>query len=131
MAFRILRFWPMLIITTLIYWIIMPIVGSGPFFWHAYLINQHCASTWWKDILFISNFSEMCMPWSWYIMVDVQLFLLSLFLLWMYTRLNTKLSLLTQYVLIVASIIYIAIVCQRGKYKVWATMDYLISTQCQ
>ena len=71
------------------------------------------------------------MPWSWYIQVDVQLFLVSLFLLWIYTRLNTKLSILIQHLLICGSIIYVSIVCQKGGYKVWATMDYLISTTCQ
>lgn len=121
----------MLAIATLIYWLIMPILGSGPFFWNIYLINEHCRNTWWKDIMFFSNFSKMCMPWSWYVHVDVQLYMLSLFLLWIYTRLNTKLSILVQHLLTTGSIIYTAIVCQKGEYKVWAAMDYLISVKCQ
>ncbi|CAG5127758.1 unnamed protein product, partial [Candidula unifasciata] len=42
--------------------------------------SEHCRNHWWSNVLFVSNFHkahEMCMPWSYYLVNDLQMSLLS------------------------------------------------------
>ena len=71
------------------------------------------------------------MSWAWYVQVDIQLFALCLFLLFIYTRMNRTLSTAVQHILIIGSIIYLIVICNKNHFKVWATMDYLKSRECQ
>ena len=55
-----------------------------------------CRDYWWSNLLFINNFypSEydlQCLPWAWYLAVDMQLFIVTLFLLILYLY-NRKLG---------------------------------------
>ena len=104
----------MFVVATMLYWLVMPSVVKGPFAWQAYTLTSHCASSWWKDFLFFGNFTEMCMSWSWYIQVDLQLFAFCLILLWIYTRVNRTLSTFIQYVCIIGSLIFLGVMCTKG-----------------
>lgn len=88
LAQRILRFWPVLILTTLLYWKIMPLLGHGPLYFILGDSVKPCEKTYWSDLLFFTNFRDVayCTGWTWYINVDMQLFLLSLLLMAVYVR---------------------------------------------
>ena len=41
-------------------------------------VDVKCAETWWMNLLYINNYLSMnniCMIWSWYLAVDMQLFI--------------------------------------------------------
>ncbi|PNF21736.1 hypothetical protein B7P43_G10360 [Cryptotermes secundus] len=68
-------------------------VGSGPLLpVTANQMAEDCQSNWWRNILYINNYfdiNQMCVPQSWYLSVDMQLFLLSpivLYPLWKWPR---------------------------------------------
>jgi peptidoglycan/LPS O-acetylase OafA/YrhL len=65
-------------------WAIFPDIGAGPVWYKASLMYENCNSQWWTQLLFINNVypffcapNEGCFFWSWYILVDMQLALLT------------------------------------------------------
>lgn len=80
-AFRLL---PLYATVLAAYIFVVPLIGSGPFW---YLFNEgqpsNCRHRWWTNLLFVNNlvpfddnWQEGCMPWSYFIALDMQLCLL-------------------------------------------------------
>lgn len=119
---RAFRFWPMYIFTILLYWKVMPSMGTGPLF---YLLNQYadsCKDSMVWELLFVSNFKELyCTGWTWYLQVDMQLFIVSLLLLWVYVT-NWKWAKLASKLLglgiAVGTVTYVFIMSQDNGYRV-------------
>ena len=129
---KVLRAWPVYFLCILIYQFVMPVFGSGPFFWQAASLTASCRSSLWQYLLFLGNFFEMCMQWVWYVQVDVQLFLLSLGMLFVYTMVNRKISKFMQWSSILTSLLYVAWVCFfNTKYELWTSVRYLKSEYFQ
>jgi len=80
---RLVRILPLYVITLGFYTQIAPHLGEGPF-WYQWLgLLKPCHDYWWSNLLFINNFvpfdtatTETCFYHSWYLAVDMQLFLL-------------------------------------------------------
>ena len=61
---------------------VIPVLGEGPI-WTMYSDNiEGCGEYWWTNILFINNIypaskvlSQQCMPWTWYLSLDMQFFI--------------------------------------------------------
>ncbi|KAL3267592.1 hypothetical protein HHI36_011710 [Cryptolaemus montrouzieri] len=64
---------------------IYPYLGSGPL-WSNVRINQEfCQENWWSTILYIQNYAsipKLCLGHGWYLAVDMQLYLVSPFILY-------------------------------------------------
>lgn len=121
---RWLRLAPLFLMCMLIYWKVMPYLGSGPLYYQYKAPVSYCATSWWKDLLFFGNFSEnMCMVWGWYIQIDMQLFIASLFLLWLYAEVNKKVFAGATGAIMVAGIIYCFVRCQTQDYHVIGNLD--------
>lgn len=117
---RLLRFYPSYITAMLIWYQIFPQTGSGPF-WPLQQYFVDFCSTMWRNILFIDNlFVQIsCMPWAWYLSNDVQLFVLCIGLLFIYTR-WPKIAMGISLALIVGSITFNFVVSQKEGYFVIA-----------
>jgi hypothetical protein len=80
----------MYIAVLLLYWFIVPMLGSGPiFFQYNHSQLKDCYKYWWAHLLFINNIvpsdrTEYCMGWSWYLPNDMQFFFLAPPLAWLY-----------------------------------------------
>lgn len=69
------------------------LLGTGPL-WYTVVGEpaDHCAKWWWTALLYVANYAnpaEQCMMQSWYLMVDMQLHVLSplvLIPLWKWRR---------------------------------------------
>ena len=63
----------------------------------------------WKPLLFVDNLvdngNSMCMGWGWYLQNDMQIFIFSIPILYLYSR-NRKLSYILIQAIIVLSLIY-------------------------
>lgn len=109
-AHRLLRFWPSYIMAMIIYFGIMIHTGYGPLWSKLQTVGQfqYCKSLW-KPILFVDNIlgngERMCMAWGWYLQNDMQIFIFSIPILFVYSR-HRKVSYLIIQVLIVLSLIY-------------------------
>ena len=70
---RVIRLWPCLLITLLVYWKISPYLSFGPiWFFHISSIETCDKNGWWRRLLFISNFTnDDCIGWAWYLYVDM------------------------------------------------------------
>ncbi|XP_022242856.1 nose resistant to fluoxetine protein 6-like isoform X2 [Limulus polyphemus] len=82
---RYLRLTPtLLMISSLV--LLLPLLGSGPI-WHETLdpLVEGCRNWWWTNVLLLNNFigevHQKCMGYSWYLCCDMQLFLLSIFVI--------------------------------------------------
>ena len=89
---RVLRFWPSYIAAMLIYYGIFIHLGSGPIWFKVETAGQidNCSAMW-KPIFFMDNIIDngesMCMGWGWYLQNDMQIFIASIPILYLY---NTK-----------------------------------------
>lgn len=97
---RLIRLSPVYMMA--IAWVSGPsdLVASGPLWSSMTPYKVDCHQTWWKSLLFINNFGDtthMCVPHSWYISLDTQLYLITpllLYPLYRYPRLGVSLTVL-------------------------------------
>ena len=86
---RYLRIVPAFFVTILIFYTIMPHLGSGPK-WSGVGPAVKPCDTMWHELLFVSNLVNgmegLCLGWSWYLMNDMQLFIYSMFILLIYSK---------------------------------------------
>nr|NP_651160.3 uncharacterized protein Dmel_CG10183 [Drosophila melanogaster]AAF56151.3 uncharacterized protein Dmel_CG10183 [Drosophila melanogaster] len=79
---RIIRILPVLAMAILIYVKLMPVVSGGPLFKSGFHGKEECVNGWYWDLLFIQNYAtKTCLDQSWYLAVDMQLYILSPLLL--------------------------------------------------
>lgn len=90
---RYLRLTPALAVVVLFTASLMKFVGSGPFWGSAMtLMSDNCHKYWWSTLLYIQNYvnpREMCLGHSWYLAVDMQLYIISpliIYPLWKWGR---------------------------------------------
>ncbi|CAD8083139.1 unnamed protein product [Paramecium primaurelia] len=90
---RILRIWPCYVVAILISSQLVPYIGDGPR-WFMALDRFECA-TGWRNLIFIDNLfydTQYCFPWGWYLSTDMQLFISSLIPMFLYAKLNSRIS---------------------------------------
>ncbi|KAH8337676.1 hypothetical protein KR074_006562 [Drosophila pseudoananassae] len=80
---RIIRILPVMVIAILIYMRMMPVVSGGPMFKGGYHATHACEKNWFWTLLFVQNYAVVnyCLNHSWYLAVDMQLYIISPFLL--------------------------------------------------
>ncbi|XP_031347703.1 nose resistant to fluoxetine protein 6-like [Photinus pyralis] len=79
---RYLRLTPSVVVILLIQLTWFKNVGSGPLWNQVDGMVAPCVSNWWAYLLYIQNWMpEMCLPGTWYLSIDFQLFILSPILL--------------------------------------------------
>ncbi|KAH8278496.1 hypothetical protein KR018_004092, partial [Drosophila ironensis] len=99
---RLIRIWPVLAMAILVYVKLMPVVSGGPLFKSGFHGKEACVNGWYWDLLFIQNYATedvvsfgfmvslssvfilflfQCLDQSWYLAVDMQLYVLSPLLL--------------------------------------------------
>jgi peptidoglycan/LPS O-acetylase OafA/YrhL len=88
---RVVRILPLYIMCLLFYTQIAPQLGSGPFWYQWLALLKPCHDYGWTNLLFINNFwpadkpiTDTCFYHSWYLAVDMQLFLASALLVFFY-----------------------------------------------
>jgi len=82
--YRYIRLFPMLFSIVLIMSVVIPMIRDTPY--NPYFTTQieNCKNYWYWTFLGVSNFqklSNMCVDWTWYIMTDLQFFILAPFLI--------------------------------------------------
>lgn len=86
---RILRFWPSYLIAVFIFYSVLLHLGSGPY-WSSLQAQTQLCGHWWRSLLFIDNLVQngkyICMSWSWYLHIDMQLFIFSAIVLCLYHK---------------------------------------------
>ncbi|XP_055932256.1 nose resistant to fluoxetine protein 6-like [Argiope bruennichi] len=78
---RLFRLYPVYIMV-IIFIFLAPILGSGPIYQDLTenFVND-CKNNWWTNLLFINNFvraDHLCLPQSWYVSCDMQLYIAAL-----------------------------------------------------
>ncbi|XP_031635339.1 nose resistant to fluoxetine protein 6-like [Contarinia nasturtii] len=91
---RYLRLTPVLGFSILFSMSLLRFFGSGPI-WGIFLnkIYSVCARNWWSTLLYIQNYvngDDMCVPESWYLSVDMQLFVISPAIVYFIYKFNVK-----------------------------------------
>ncbi|XP_017084003.2 nose resistant to fluoxetine protein 6-like isoform X1 [Drosophila eugracilis] len=80
---RLIRIWPVVAMAILIYMRMMPVISGGPMFKSGYHGKEYCEKGWFWTLLFIQNYAvlDICLDHTWYLAVDMQLFIISPILL--------------------------------------------------
>ncbi|KAH8268343.1 hypothetical protein KR026_005457 [Drosophila bipectinata] len=80
---RIIRIVPVVAMAILIYMTMMPVVSGGPMFKGGYHGTFICARNWFWTLLFVQNYAvlDICLDHTWYLAVDMQLYIISPLLL--------------------------------------------------
>lgn len=85
-------------------------IGDGPLWYKIYNLGEiaYCQNMW-KSILFVDNLvwngEKMCLGWGWYLQNDMQIFVASLPILYIYTK-NRKWAFGTIFLIITLSLLY-------------------------
>lgn len=91
LAHRILRLWPVYIVTVLIYWQLIPFTGQAPMWDNFTDITSACSSNIWANILLVNNLAigsdtQGCFEWGWVVASEVQFCIVGLILLFLYKK---------------------------------------------
>ncbi|XP_037729593.1 nose resistant to fluoxetine protein 6 [Drosophila subpulchrella] len=81
---RYLRLTPIVAACILLYWKILPLLGDGPLFGNWNFDNYAtCEENWYWTLLYIQNYAthQSCLQHTWYLAIDMQLYILGPFLL--------------------------------------------------
>ncbi|XP_039494712.1 nose resistant to fluoxetine protein 6 isoform X1 [Drosophila santomea] len=80
---RIIRILPVVAIAIVIYMKMMTVISGGPMFKNGYHGMENCENGWYWTLLFIQNYAvlNICLDHTWYLAVDMQLFIISPILL--------------------------------------------------
>ncbi|XP_034652824.1 nose resistant to fluoxetine protein 6 [Drosophila subobscura] len=81
---RVVRLTPVLALAVLLFMTLFPRLGSGPLWQQFTASSQLCSDTWWAALLYVQNYAapgRMCLGHSWYLAVDMQLYVISPLLL--------------------------------------------------
>ncbi|KAH8347523.1 hypothetical protein KR059_012039 [Drosophila kikkawai] len=80
---RIIRILPVVAIAILVYMTMMNVVSGGPMLKHGYHGKVACSNGWYWTLLFIQNYAvlDICLDHTWYLAVDMQLYIISPLLL--------------------------------------------------
>lgn len=104
---RYLRMTPLLGVCVLVSVSLYRFLGNGPV-WpiSVHFFNENCKHYWWSALLHIQNYvnpGQICMPNTWYISVDFQLFFITPFIVHLIHRLKAK-ALIILFILILGCI---------------------------
>ncbi|KAG5834608.1 O-acyltransferase like protein [Anguilla anguilla] len=89
---------------------------------------QHCRKYWWSNILLVNNLLpvfDICVPWSWYLSVDIQYYTTTPLLIYLYRR-NKYVMAAVATVLLMISILASAFITAGAQLPVHqpTTLDY-------
>eukprot|EP00475_Leptophrys_vorax_P027803 TRINITY_DN3971_c1_g1_i1.p1 TRINITY_DN3971_c1_g1~~TRINITY_DN3971_c1_g1_i1.p1 ORF type:complete len:672 (-),score=139.97 TRINITY_DN3971_c1_g1_i1:797-2812(-) len=108
---RIWRITPTYLIILLFLRYVYVYMGHGPLWPVASQMTAPCGN-WWRNLLYINNMfpdSEECVAWSWYLANDMQFFLVTPWLLWLWSRRPTW-GIFACTLLLIASTLYCVII---------------------
>lgn len=75
---RYIRLLPIYIIGFITAIYIVPLLYDGPIYERITFLQKYCSSNWGANIIYLNNFikpNDMCLPWTWYLATDFQMFL--------------------------------------------------------
>lgn len=124
---RLVRILPLYAVMLGLYTLIAPILSTGPF-WYKWLpLLKPCTDYGWTNLLFVNNFvpsgrptTDTCFYHSWYLAVDMQLFLLAPLLVFWYQR-NRKHGLAVTAFLCAASVV---VTVWQSHSRHWSTNTF-------
>ena len=82
---------PLFLFVTFFFWALARYLGSGPFWYTGNDIYADCPDYWWTNMFFISNIVphgtwSQCIAQGWFLSVEMQFFLLTPPLIWVYKK---------------------------------------------
>lgn len=94
---RFLRILPVYMFTLCFIWAYLKYVGYGPMWFNGDGLNNECKRHWWTNMLFLNNFipdgdGNGCMGWSWYLANDMQFFIFTPIVLFLYHKISKALG---------------------------------------
>ena len=107
---RYLRITPVVLFCVFFFWTLMAYLGNGPLWINMDETTWECNDYWYTNILYLINFipnwtGNGCLGIAWYISVDMQLFIISPFIILIYTKISKRIAWITLLFICLFSII--------------------------
>ncbi|XP_043867396.1 nose resistant to fluoxetine protein 6 isoform X2 [Drosophila mojavensis] len=117
---RYLRLTPVLAIAILAYMKLIPLLVDGPVATAGFDDYKRCERTWFWTLLYVQNYAtdEICLPHSWYLSVDMQMYILSPLLLFALYKWGKKAA-IGAVVVIVLLTVYLFTTMMVNKHSVF------------
>eukprot|EP01123_Difflugia_compressa_P015214 TRINITY_DN842_c0_g2_i1.p1 TRINITY_DN842_c0_g2~~TRINITY_DN842_c0_g2_i1.p1 ORF type:complete len:402 (-),score=44.85 TRINITY_DN842_c0_g2_i1:27-1133(-) len=97
--------------------------------------SSSCEKYWWSNILYINNMVpwednliSQCMPWGWYLANDMQLFVITPLLLWVYRKNKTIFALIVA-ALLITSYSLVGSIINGGSFKLGSSEWFNLYTK--
>lgn len=106
-------------------WLVLPYTSSGPL-WQYTFDSLNCSESWWKMALYVGQLSGsgLCLPNSWYLSADMQVFFVSLFIIWVVFK-RPKLGYVLLFLLVAISVAYrVSAVAFPLGINIWAWFPF-------
>ncbi len=121
---RVIRLYPLVIVTLVTFCFILPVLSNGPLYYRVYeKINKYCAAIWYRIMLFFVNWRPWgydCIDNVWYISLDFQLFAVTPFIVVLYSK-KKLLGILVPVLVIVVNVV--VTIWMSYKYDIWSSFS--------
>ncbi|XP_066586276.1 nose resistant to fluoxetine protein 6-like [Prorops nasuta] len=111
---RFTRLTPLYMIIIFFHSLILPHLGTGPLWkYRVGIEHDNCGKNWWASMLYVNNYvrnEELCMFQSWYLSVDFQMYIVSLFVIYAFWKMPRRMGYLLLSLLTLASCLLPAVI---------------------
>ena len=120
---RFYRILPAYMFVLFLTWAFTKYTGNGPLWYQGDTINTQCKDYWWTNLLFLNNFiphgdGSGCLGQSWYLANDMQFFLISPPIFFLYHRFSRLLGWVFIAILCLLAVLYGSILSRTHDYSV-------------
>lgn len=120
---RVLRILPLYIFVMAFVNLVEPSLGEGPLWHQMDVLTLDCEKYWWTNFLFLNNFipdgkGNDCLGQSWYLAVDMQLFVFSIGVITLYAKYPKKYTWVAIGILCLSSLIERIIVSNENEIMI-------------
>ncbi|KAI5724148.1 hypothetical protein M8J76_016078 [Diaphorina citri] len=120
---RVFRLYPMYLMMIWFSIFVLPYISQGPL-WKSYANTEaeYCRQCWWQNVLFVSTLfrdNEICIPSSWYLSTEFQLFLIGLSLIYWVTKAPAWRTRILVLAFILAHLIPSIVIYFNGETSFW------------
>ena len=124
---RYLRITPVYAFCTMFFWSMLRYIGNGPVWFHTDEFLGNCEDYWYTNLMYVQNFipgyREMCHRVSWFLAVQMQLFIVSPIILLIYIKVSRWAGWVIVFVLCCNNIVIGGIVSHRYGFGVFTTNE--------
>lgn len=118
---RVLRIWPAFFFAITYFGFVFIHTSKGPLWSQINAYVSNC-SNFWESLLFFGNLihegDKVCMAWSWYLQVDIQIFIVCMVVLYLFSK-SRPLAYLVMVFMMIVSAVFLFITSEENGFQIY------------